>query len=152
MSDPIDSTNEEELEAKRKKKRGEGEGSGEAGSAVAGYVRASGEGIVSLTVDQKKRVWADFRHLDLNEVVSVVAEFFSEFPARASANCVVAWENVMGIPIVNMVIKFGQDVAMAVRERTRESAVQVRRRYGVNLKFRKRGMAAAPPAHNPQAG
>ena len=126
-----------------------GEGEGQAGSVVGGVTRASGEGIVRLTVEQTKKVWADFRHLDLNEVVASVAEFFSEFPARASANCVVAWENVRGIPIVNFAIKFGQDVAFAVRERTRESAVQVRKRYGINIKFKGRtGMAVAGP--NPQ--
>ena len=74
----------DETEESKRKKRGEGEGeSGAAGTATT-YVRASGEGIVRLSVEQTKKVWADFRHLDLNEVVGAVAEFFSEFPARAS--------------------------------------------------------------------
>ena len=136
--EPIDNETEEQ----RKKRRGEGEG--QAGSANSGFKRASGEGIVTLSVEDKKRVWADFRHLDLNEVVAAVAEFFSEFPARASANLSVAWDKG-GYAIINMAIKFGQDVAMAVRERTRESAVQVRKRYGINIKFKNRGGMAVTP-------
>ncbi len=127
----------EEIERKKKKR---GEGDSESGSASTGvaFQRASGEGIAKLSVEKQKVVWNDFRHLDLNEVVAAVAEFFSEFPTRASANCVVAWENVKGIAIVNLAIKFGQDVAMAVRERTRESAVRIKNNYGIRLKFAKR--------------
>ena len=143
------SETESEEEAKRKK-RGEGEADGSASTGTT-FTRASGEGIAKLSVEKQKQVWADFRHLDLNEVVIAVAEFFSEFPARASANISVAW-NTKGYAIVNMAIKFGQDVAMAVRERTRESAVQVKKRYGINLKFRQRGGVGASVAANPGAG
>lgn len=141
---------EEENQAQRKKS---GEGDSESGSASTGtaYTRASGEGIAKLSLEKQKVVWNDFRHLDLNEVVIAVAEFFSEFPARASANLSVAWNNVGGYAIINMAIKFGQDVATAVRERTRESAVQVRRRYGINIKFKQRG-GVGVTMPNPQAG
>lgn len=134
----------------QRKKRGEGDS--ESGSASTGttFVRASGEGIAKLSVEKQKQVWTDFRKLDLGEAVAAIAEFFSEFPARASANISVAW-NKGGFAIVNMAIKFGQDVAMAVRERTRESAVQVRRRYGINLKFKNRG-GVPTNIPNPQAG
>jgi hypothetical protein len=138
----------DEIEAKRKK-RGEGDSESGSVSTGTGFVRASGEGIVRLTVEQTKKVWADFRHLDLNEVVAAVAEFFSEFPARASANLSVVWGKG-SFAIINMAIKFGQDVATAVRERTRESAVQVRRRYGLNIKVRRNGVTVSIP--NPQAG
>lgn len=141
---------DDEIEKKKKKSGGETE-SGSASAAGSTYVRASGEGIAKLSVEKTKAVWADFRHLDLNEVVAAVAEFFSEFPARASANLSVAWNSVGGYAIVNMAIKFGQDVAMAVRERTRESAVQVRRRYGINIKFKQRG-GVGVTMPNPGAG
>lgn len=141
----IDSAEENEAEEKRRKKRGEGDS--ESGSASTGtaFVRASSDGSVAkLSSEKTKAVWADFRHLDLNEVVAAVAEFFSEFPARASANLSVAWGNAKGgYAIINMAIKFGQDVAMAVKERTRESAVQIRKRYGISLKFKQRGGVTA---------
>lgn len=151
-NDDISGLSPEELAAKRKK-RTEGETGDGAGSAVSGFHRASGEGVVKLSVEKQKAVWADFRHLDLNEVVAAVAEFFSEFPSRASANLTVAWDNGVkgGFAINNMIIKFGQDVAMAVRERTRESAVAVKRKYGINIKFRQRnGINVTAPVN--QAG
>jgi len=144
---------EEEIAAAKRKKRGEGEGKGEAGAVTSGFTRASGEGrIERLSTEKQKGVWADHKHLDFNEVVAAVAEFFSEFPARASANLSVAWDSGTkgGFAIINMAIKFGQDVAMAVRERTRESAVQVRRRYGINIRVRRGGVTVTAP--NPQAG
>lgn len=138
MVDTTDNNDEEEL--KRKKKRGEGESDGGTSSGTTFY-RADAQGRitnVNLSVERRKQVWGDFRKLDLNESVVAIAEFFSEFPARASANLHVDW-NSRGYAIVNMAIKFGQDVAMAVRERTRESSVQIRRRYGINIKMRQRG-------------
>lgn len=143
----VDNIDDDEEEKRKKKKRGEGESDSGSASTGTTFVRASGEGIAKLSVEKQKIVWGDFRHLDLNEVVIAVAEFFNEFPSRASANLAVDW-NSRGYAIVNMAIKFGQDVAMAVRERTRESSVQIKRRYGINLKFRQRG--GVNNAANPQ--
>jgi hypothetical protein len=139
---------EDEAAAARKKSRTGGDTDSGAVSVGTTFTRASGEGIAKLSVDKTKKVWADFRHLDLSEVVSAVAEFFSEFPARASANLTVKWNG--SYALVNMAIKFGQDVAMAVRERTRESAIQIRKRYGLNIKVRRNGVMVSVP--NPNLG
>jgi hypothetical protein len=145
MTEPTD----DEIEAaRRKKKRAEGETDTGSGSAATGFVRAGGDGIARLSTAKTKEVWAAFRALDLNEVVAAVAEFFSEFPTRASANLSVAWEGRFAV--VNLAIKFGQDVAIAVRERTRESAVQVRKRYGIKINVRGNRMNVTSP--NPHAG
>ena len=150
-SDMAARTTESDEETARKKR---GEGDSESGSASTGttFVRASGEGVIErLSVEKQKKVWADFRHLDLNEVVAAVAEFFSEFPARASANLTVAW-NKGGYAIINLAVKFGQDVAQAVRERTREGSVRIKQKYGISLKFKGRGGVGTTINPNPQAG
>jgi hypothetical protein len=136
----------------KKKREDTDDGSG---TSAKGFTRPSGEGILKLTTDQQKTVWTDFRRLDFSQAVAAIAEFFNEYPARASANMSVAWGNIKGVAIINMSIKFGQDVATAVRERTKESAVAVKRRYGISVQAARRGpprVNSAPPIKPPRAG
>ncbi len=124
ITDNIDPNLEEE---KKKKTEGEGEsGKGRAG----GEGRAGSGGAPRIPVHITKAVLETWKYLNANESIGRVVEFFSELPARASANMMVTFDSVtkQGYAVVNQVITFGQDVISLMRARTREGAVQNRRK------------------------
>jgi hypothetical protein len=111
MTDPVD---ENEDEARRKKKKGGDSGEGDADSWGRGKAGA-GAGGIKITPLRLKAVMADWRHLDVTAVVQAVAEFFNDWPMRASANLSVAWKqtktNAKSFALINWIIEFGEKMS-----------------------------------------
>jgi len=140
----------EEEESKRKKSDS---GEGDADSFGRGKAGAGAAASVKISTQKLKGIMADWRHLDLNEVLEAVAEFFSEMPMRASANLSVTWEktksNAKSFAIVNWVIEFGEGMVRELartRERTRGAGRDSRglQRQKPRSPGSKLGMAAGP--------
>ncbi|MDE2030289.1 MAG: hypothetical protein KGI97_06975 [Alphaproteobacteria bacterium] len=110
-----DMTEDEDFQARRKK--GGDTGEGDADSFGRGKAGAGAGGGIKLSAQMMKRVVAEFRQLDVNELMDAVVEFFSE-KLRASANLVVNFAknssgDSKGFTVVNAVIDAGRS---AVRE------------------------------------
>jgi hypothetical protein len=134
MIEPTD-----ENEAKKRKTRKEGETEGAA---------SGNRGIVfSVDATKLKDIMANWRRLDMGEAVAAVAEFFGEGAARASANMIVKFDSATkaGFAIMTKFISFGQDMAGAMRTRSREATAQIRRKYGINIKVKKQGVTIVAP-------
>ena len=146
----------EDESEQRSKVKDEGEGDSDSwgrGKAGAG----SGlSGKFGVPPNKLKEIVGDWRHLDVNAVVEAVAEFFGDFPMRASANLSVVWENVKNksFAIVNWVIDFGSKAAddLAVkreRERTSGAGRDTRRVQRRRPRTPSHGMNMAPGPSGP---
>jgi hypothetical protein len=115
---------EEEIAARKKKKGDSGEGDSD--SFGRGKAGAGAGGGIKISVQKLKQVVAEWRQLDMNEIMEAVAEFFSVV-LRASAHCVVGWESVKGVnaksfALINWAIKSGKDAALWTRDAARGAA------------------------------
>jgi hypothetical protein len=101
-----------------------------------GKGRAGGGGGIKLPPNKLKDVVSVWKHLDLAEAVARVAEFFSEVPARASANLSVTWSTAKrhGFALVNHFISSGQEIAHLMRSRDAGFIKRLRTKYGVSAK------------------
>ncbi|MDD3029544.1 MAG: hypothetical protein PHS57_04610 [Alphaproteobacteria bacterium] len=135
-----------------KKETGEGDtdsfGRGKAGTASGMARRARSK--KTLAPARLKEVMANWRHLDMTEVVEALADFFSDWPMRASANLAVAWErtktNAKSFAIVNWAISFGENAwkeLRLVRERAVSSGTRGLKRK-TTLNKPKIGMGMKP--------
>ena len=148
----VDQNDDNEI---KKRKDGETEGKGSAGkgrvggTGTAGGAGAEGSGGIRFSIDAttSKQIWAEWKHLNMAEAIMAVAEFFSELPARASANMVVVFDGATkaGFAIVSQTIRFGQDMVVAMRTRSREATAVIRRKYGINIKTKKAGVTVIAP-------
>jgi hypothetical protein len=146
MTDP---TEDDEIKA-RKKGETEGKGGsgkGRVGGAAGGAITDVGGIVFSLDATKLKEVMAAWRRLGTAEAVSAVAEFFGEGLARASAHCVVMFDGASkgAFAIMTKFVTFGQDLAGAMRTRTREATAVIRRKYGINIKVKKQGVTIIAP-------
>jgi hypothetical protein len=119
----IPNETEEEAAERRRKKKGDS-GEGDSDSFGRGKAGAGAGGGIKISAQKLKQVMADWRQLDINELMDAVVEFFSEVPLRASANVLVNWvktatSSVKSFAIVNWAMDAGRN---AVRDwdRTRE--------------------------------
>ncbi|MBV8061035.1 MAG: hypothetical protein JO126_06510 [Alphaproteobacteria bacterium] len=123
---------EENDDNKQKETEGQ-EGRGGGGRRSGG----GGGGGIKLPPNKLQEIMANWEHLDMTQAILRVAEFFTEMPARASANLQVTWTGVakQSYAIVNHLISFGQEVSQLLRERDR-TAGQVRRlrRWGIRVR------------------
>lgn len=123
MADDVNTTDGNETGDGGNKKR-----SGKGSSGSGGGIR--------LPPNKLKEIMANWEQLDLAKTVARVAEFFSELPARASANMRVDWASMSrhGFAVVNHLISSGQEIAHFMRERTAGHVKKLRTKYGVNIK------------------
>ena len=119
----------EDFEDKESIKSGDEDKSGK---GKAGGGKASGGGI-RLPPNKLAEVVKAFQYLDASKVAVRLAEFFSEMPARASANVQVNWANLRnhGFAIVTHMLAYGQEIARLMQNLTRENAERLRREYGI---------------------
>src|ERR1700722_18512628 len=82
----IENTTGDEPEGKGRSGKG-----GSSGSASGAVGAVAGAARFSINPQQLKEIWAQWKQLNVGETVAAVAEFFSELPARASANLHVDW-------------------------------------------------------------
>lgn len=129
----------EDFEPDQTKRTDEDEGKGGKGR-VGGSGSASGAAGVGSTArfvnpQQVKQIWSEWKHMNVSEAVSAVAEFFSEFPARAAANLQVNFASVQkqGFAVVSQAISFGSEVAHLLRDRTAGNIKRLRTRYGIKV-------------------
>ncbi len=117
-------TNESEKEDEGKKGSG-GKASGGAGAA----------GGIRLPPNKLKEIMQNWEHLDATKVVARLAEFFSELPARASANVEVKWTNLKnhGYAIVTNLLNYGQEISRLMHNLSRENVERLRSEYGIML-------------------
>lgn len=124
----------EENDDKEQKETEGREGRGGGGRRSGG---GGGGGGIRLPPNKLQEIMANWEHLDLTQAVLRVAEFFTDMPARASANLQVTWAGAVkqGYATVNHLISFGQEVAQLLRERDR-TAGQTRRlrRWGIRVR------------------
>jgi hypothetical protein len=112
---------------------------GESGKGKSGKSGKSGSagstGGVRLPPNQLKEVTSNWEYLDASQVAARLADFFSELPARASAQVQVSWANLQnqGFAIITQVLKFAEEVSRLMMDLTRENAEILRHRYGVNV-------------------
>ena len=125
---------------------------GEEGRSGKGKSGSSGGGIRQ-PPNKLKDIMSNWDHLDVAKVVARVAEFFSELPARASANAVVNWAGVNkhGFAVVNHLISSGQEIAQFMRERTAGHVKRLRTKYGVKITAAT-GATPANPNFGPTMG
>jgi len=99
-----------------------------------GKKSSGGSGGVSLPPKKLKEVTTEWEFLDATKVVARLAEFFSELPARASANIEVSWANLknQGHAIVTHLLK-AAEVSRLMFNLTRENVERLRREFGINI-------------------
>ncbi len=128
----------------------EDQGDKEEGEGRSGRGGRSGGGVgIKLPPNKLKDVVSVWQHLDLADAVARVAEFFSELPARASANLSVNWSSVKrhGYALVSHFISSGQEIAHLMRSRDAGFIKRLRTKYGVNV--RRVGAPGANPGFEP---
>jgi hypothetical protein len=149
MTNPTD----DEIDPKKRKdgetegKGGRAGGTGRAGGGAAGGVIDNRGIAFSIDATRLKEIMANWRRLDMGEAVSAVTEFFGEGLARASANMVVKFDSATkaGFAIMTKFVSFGQDMAGAMRTRSREATAVIRRKYGINIKMKRGGQTIIAP-------
>jgi hypothetical protein len=125
-----DNLNNPATEAEETSSAGE---SGKGKSGKSGGVGSTGG--IRLPPNQLKEVTANWEYLDATKVAARLADFFSELPARASAQVQVSWANLQnqGFAIITQVLQFAKEVSSLMMNLTRENAEILRHRYGVNV-------------------
>jgi len=125
-----DNLNNPATEAEETSSAGE---SGKGKSSKSGGVGSTGG--IRLPPNQLKEVTANWEYLDATKVAARLADFFSELPARASAQVQVSWANLQnqGFAIITQVLQFAKEVSSLMMNLTRENAEILRHRYGVNV-------------------
>ena len=105
------------------------------GKKGSGKASGSGSSGIRLPPNKLKEVMTNWEHLDASKVVARLAEFFSELPARASANVEVSWANLKnhGYAIVTNLLQFGQEISRLMHNPTRENVERLRSEYGIML-------------------
>lgn len=90
-------------------------------------------GGIRLSVNQFKDITNEREHLTGSNLATRLAEFFSELPAKASAQVQVSWANLKnhGYAIVTQLLKYGQEVARLVQNFTPQNAEILRMKYGL---------------------
>ena len=130
----------------KKSKTGTDDGAAGTGMVVARF-SAQGTTVKPLSGAKKQEVMRAFEYLDVAKAMARVAEFFSELPARASANLAVNFTNVKGhsYALVNHVISFGTEVSQLMRERTAQNVKRLRTRFGIKVPARNTSTPTAGP-------
>jgi hypothetical protein len=128
MSDQVDNFEENVESDENISSSGKKSGSGEAGGII-------------LPAKVFQAVATAFRHLDGEEVVARLAEFFSELPARASATIEVSW-NVLsdkankGFAVISNFLDVGNDIIGVMRDPSRRTMDKFRSKYRLSPKAR----------------
>jgi hypothetical protein len=103
-------------------KKRSGKGSGEAGG-------------IRLPPNKLQEVMRNWEHLDSGKIIAHMTDFFSEWPARASANAEVSWPKAnlknRGFAIATNFLKFGQEISHLMNNLTRENIERLRMEYGI---------------------
>jgi hypothetical protein len=126
MSDASDDLNSQYTEQESEVTQS-GKGKGKSGKGGSG-------GGIRLPPNKIKEVHSDWEFLDATKVVARLAEFFSELPARASANLEVSWANIknQGHAIVTHLLRTAE-VSRLMFNLTRENLDRLRREFGINI-------------------
>jgi hypothetical protein len=114
----MDETEDNDREEGQKKRSGKGSGD---------------SGGIRLPASKFQEVTKSWEYLDAAKTVSHLSEFFSELPARASANVEVSWANLKnhGYAVVTNFLKFGQEISSLMHNLTRENIERLRSEYGI---------------------
>jgi hypothetical protein len=128
----VDQIIDEDLNTKLEAEEDGKEGDGKSGR---GGRSGGGGGGIRLPPNMLKQVVESWKHMDLAETAVRVAEFFSEMPARASANLSVNWNTAKrhGFAVVNHIIASGQEIAQLMRSREAGHIKRLRNVYGINV-------------------
>ena len=117
---------------------GAAEDTDKSGKSGRGKVGSGGGGGIRLPPDKLKEVTGNWEYLDVTKVAARMADFFSELPARASAQMQVSWAELQGagkegFAIVTEILKYGQEISRLMHNLTRENVEILQVRYGLNV-------------------